>query len=385
MGEKKTKQKKLLFLVTEDWYFCSHRLPIARQALKSGFEVVVATHVQKHAEQITDEGFRLIPISMRRSGVTLFGELSALFDLIRLYRIEKPDIIHHVAMKPAIFGSIAALFSSATLIINAVNGLGTLFSSTSKKTILLRFIIKNSLRYLFNRPNSHLIVQNPDDYKSLANLAALTPYQISLIPGSGVDITHFSVLEAPKNKGIIALVSRMLQEKGVEDLVEAIRILRADGVDVSIVLAGKTDKDSATSIPEEQLHNWSKSGYIEWVGTAKDVRKIWAKASIAVLPSYYREGVPKALLEAAACGRPIITTDTPGCRDVVIHGQNGLLVPIKNPAALAQAIGKLLDDPQKRKTMGMSGRKRVETMFKEEIIVQQTMELYNKTTQNHEQ
>ncbi|MBF0445538.1 MAG: glycosyltransferase family 4 protein [Magnetococcales bacterium] len=381
MGEEKGRQKKLLFLVTEDWYFCSHRLPIARQALKSGFEVVVATHVQKHAKQITDEGFRLIPISMRRSGVTLVGELSALIDLISLYRKEKPDIIHHVAMKPAIFGSIAALFSSAKLIVNAVNGLGTLFSSTSKKTILLRFIIKNSLRFLFNRPKSHLIVQNPDDYKSLASLASLNPDQISLIPGSGVDIAHFSVLAAPKNGYVIALVSRMLQEKGVADLVEATRILRADGIDVSLILAGRTDEDSATSIPQAQLHEWSKCGYIKWVGTSNDVREIWAKASIAVLPSYYREGVPKALLEAAACGRPIITTDMPGCRDVVIHDQNGLLVPIKNPVALAQAIGKLLQEPQKRKTMGMAGRKRVERVFSEEIIVQQTIDLYNKASQ----
>ncbi|MBF0381998.1 MAG: glycosyltransferase family 4 protein [Magnetococcales bacterium] len=377
-----TGPKKLLFLVTEDWYFCSHRLPIARHALKCGFEVVVATHVQKHGEQINAEGFRLIPISMRRSGVTLFGELTSLIELIRLYRREKPDIIHHVAMKPAVFGSIAALFSTATLVVNAVNGLGTLFSSTDKKTAVLRFIIKNLLRFLFNRSNSHLIVQNPDDYKSLANIAALADKQISLIAGSGVDIAHFTVLPPPKNGNVVALVSRMLQEKGVEDLIEATNILRAEGLDVSLILAGRTDKDSATSIPEEQLYEWSKSEYIEWVGIAKDVRKIWAKASIAVLPSYYREGVPKALLEAAACGRPIITTDMPGCRDVVQQGKNGLLVPVKNPAILAQTIKKLLEDPNQRDNMATAGRKRVESMFSEEIIVKQTIDIYIKASKN---
>ena len=369
--------KKLLFLVTEDWVFCSHRLPTARAARKAGLQVVVATHVNKNGERIKREGFRLIPIRMRRSGHGLFGELLSLIELIHIYRAERPDIVHHVAIKPVVFGSLAALFLRPSLVVNAVNGFGTLFLSDSIKIKMMRFFVQHIFRFIFNQPGFCVIVQNPDDFSGLSEIASLEPERISLILGSGVDISHFTVLPEPLGVPVIALVSRMLTDKGVCEFVEAAKILRKKNINLRLVLVGPTDPDNATSIDESQLRQWSDSGVVEWWGERRDVREVWAEASIAVLPSY-REGLPKTLLEAAACGRPIITTNVPGCREVVRHEENGLLVPAKDSGALAQAIFRLIDDPKWGRRLGLAGRKRTEALYSEEIVVQKTLALYKR-------
>jgi glycosyltransferase involved in cell wall biosynthesis len=375
------RRPKLLFLVTEDWYFCSHRLPVARAARDAGFEVVVATRVREHGGQICDEGFGLRSIPWRRRGDGLLGAARAIAAIARLYRAERPDILHHVALKPVLFGSIArhlafARSRHAPTTVASVVGLGSGFTATTAAARLRRPPLGLALRLAIGGGRDRVVVQNPEDRTALVAMG-IAPTRIALIRGSGVDIGHFVPLPAPVGGTVtVALVSRMLRDKGVLEAAAAIRRLRARGLKIELLLAGRTDPDNPNSLTAEELRSLTAEPGIEWLGPVADVRTVWRRAAIAVLPSTYGEGVPKALLEAAACGRPLIAADVPGCREAVHAGETGLLVPPHDIDALAGAIAALADDPQRRALMGRAGRQLVERHFTDEIVARETLALY---------
>ena len=374
----------LLYLVTEDWYFWSHRLPIARAARAAGWEVLVATRVAEHGERIRREGLRLVPIGLRRRSLAPWREVAAIAELARLYRRERPDLVHHVAMKPVLYGSLAAALAGVPAVVNALAGMGYVFTSSGVKARLLRPLIRTAFRWLLDRPNSRLILQNPDDIAAMTGAAmtgatvagaAVAAERVALIRGSGVDIQIFRPREEPEGTPVAVMVSRMLWDKGVGELVEAARLLRRREVPLRVVLVGPPDPDNPASIPERQLRDWDAAGDVAWWGERSDIAEIWAKGQIAVLPSH-REGLPKSLLEAAACGRPMVAADVSGCREIVKDGVTGLLVPPGDAEGLADALERLARDPDLRRRLGAAARDLVEREFSEEAVVAQTLALY---------
>jgi glycosyltransferase involved in cell wall biosynthesis len=365
---------KLLYLVTEDWYFCSHRLPIARAARDAGYEVLVATRVDRHGDAIRREGFELLPLNLRRREMRPWRELGALAEIVRLYRRVRPHIVHHVAMKPVVYGSIAARLAGVPVVINALAGLGFVFASSTRRARILRPFLKLALRGLVAGGGCQAVVQNPDDEKLMQGIG-VSGERITVIRGSGVDPTAFRPMPEPSGDVVVTMVSRMLWDKGVGELVEAARQLR-DGVHrLRVQLVGPSDPENPAAIPEITLRNWEREGVVQWLGQRDDVAELWARSHIAVLPSY-REGLPKALLEAAACGRPMVATDVPGCREIVIDGETGLLVPARDSASLAQALARLAADAALRKHMGDAARRRVVDHFSQERVAAETLELY---------
>jgi len=367
---------KILFVVAEDWYFWSHRRPIAAAALQNGYDVFVATRVGDCGEKIIEAGFRLIPLRLNRSSYSLFHELRTVSELRRIYRREKPDIVHHIALKPILYGSMAALGDSRMRVINAFAGLGYLVSSPSFKAQVLKQVLWKMFRFLLNRPNSFLLLQNREDRDLLVTEVGVHPEKTTIIRGSGVDVNEFQAAAEAPGPPIVLLSSRMLWIKGISDFVDAAKVLRARGLDARFVLAGDTDPGSPGAIPREKLQEWQNAGPVEWWGHQQSMSRTLQQAAVVCLPSHGGEGVPKALIEAAASERAIIATDVPGCRDIVRHGTNGLLVPPKNPSALADAIAQLLNDAPLRVEMGRRGREIALNEFSEEKVIQQTLALY---------
>jgi glycosyltransferase involved in cell wall biosynthesis len=364
----------LLYLVTEDWYFWSHRLPIARAARDAGWAVLVATRVGSHGERIEQEGFRLIPIKMRRRSLAPWWEIATVAELIEIYRRERPDLVHHVAMKPVLYGSLAAALAGVPAVVHALAGMGYIFTSSGVKARLLRPLIRTAFRWLLDRSHSRLILQNPDDVAVMTK-ATVAPERVVLIRGSGVDTEAFAQSDELDGTPVAVMVSRMLWDKGVGELVEAARLLQRRGVPLRVVLVGSPDPENPASIPERQLWDWDASGDVAWWGERSDVANIWANCHIAVLPSY-REGLPKSLLEAAACGRPLVATDVSGCREVVRDGATGLLVPPRDARALADALERLARNRDLRRRMGAAARDLVTREMSEQVVVAQTVALY---------
>ena len=344
--------------------------------------MVVATRVRAHGEEIRDEGFALRPISWRRRGDGPLGAARAIRAISRLYRDERPDIVHHVALKPVLFGGIArrlALAHSADTpaLVDSVMGLGSGFSRATTAARLRRRPLGLALRLVAGgRGRGWIVVQNPEDRAALARLG-IDVGRVALIRGSGVDTGRFVPLPEPAGNPVtVALVSRMLRDKGVLDAAAAVRQLRAQGLAIELLLAGPTDPDNPNSLTPEVLRSLTAEPGIEWLGPIADVRAVWRRAAIAVLPSTYGEGVPKTLLEAAACGRPLVAADVPGCREVVRPGATGILVPPHDVEGLAEAIAALAGDPARRAALGRAGRELIECRFTDEIVARETLALY---------
>lgn len=366
---------RLLFLITEDWYFWSHRLDLARAAAQAGFDVSIASRVTAHGEGIQQEGFRLFPISLVRQSRNPFVEFAAVLELVRLYRRERPAIVHHVALKPILYGSLAAWISGVPVVVNAFAGLGYAFTDeTRRKSMAHRFLCR-ALTALLQLSKSVVIFQNKDDRELLLEEGVVEIQQTRIIPGSGVDTKRFDVRPSAEECPIVMLASRMLWDKGIGEFVEASRRLKQNGLAARYVLVGRSDEHNPAAIEPTQLRQWVEEGVVEWWEHRDEMSSTLASATIVVLPSY-REGLPKVLLEAAACGKPLIATDVPGCRDIVTHGVNGLLVPARDPVALAAAIDSLLCDASRRAAMGVAGREAVTRMFSVEKIAGQFVDLY---------
>jgi glycosyltransferase involved in cell wall biosynthesis len=370
-----TGQRKILFFVTEDWYFCSHRLPLGIAAREAGYQVAVLTRVQDHGARIEAAGLRLIPIKLARGGRNPLAEGLALWRLYRALRRERPDLLHNVALKPVLYGTLAARLAGVPRIVNALAGLGHIFADSGRARGL-RWAVQRAFRWLLNGNRSRVIVQNPDDLRLLMAVGALSAERAVLIRGSGVDLTEFRPGPEPEGTPVVALAARLLWDKGVGEFVEAARRLKAEGVAARFVLVGDADAENHSAIPIRQLEAWKDSGAVEWWGKRDDMPAVFAACHIVCLPSYYGEGVPKVLLEAAAAGKPIVTTDRPGCREAVRDGDNGLLVPAKDAGALAQALRTLLADPSLRARMGARGREIAESGFSVERVVAETLAVY---------
>jgi glycosyltransferase involved in cell wall biosynthesis len=366
---------KILFLVTEDWYFCSHRLPIACAARDAGFDVVVATRVNEQGDRIREKGLRLIPLDLKRGDKNVLAGLKAVAKLIRLYRSERPDIVHHVAMKPILYGSLAARIAHIPSTINAFAGMGYLFISSGLQARALRVFIVPAFRFILNIPRSRLIIQNPDDCRLLESLGIADRTRIVSIRGSGVDTDRFAPTPEPEGTPVVIMASRMLWDKGVGEFVGASRQLREREIPSRFVLVGQDDPENPSSIPPSRLREWHEQGLVEWWGHRDDMPEVFSRAHVVCLPSY-REGLPKVLLEAASSGRPLVATDVPGCREIVRHGVNGLLVPARDAGALAAAIQQLLENPALRLKMGARGREMAVQEFSVEKIIEETIKMY---------
>lgn len=365
---------RVLIVTTVDWFFLSHRLPIARAARESGYDVWVAAADTGKAESIVGEGLHFVSVPMWRKSVNPFRELLTLLSLIWLYVRVRPDLVHHVALKPIIHGSLAAAMTRRPAILNAITGLGFSFSE-GRGASLRRNLVRPLLRAVLHMHRSRSIFQNQEDLSTFVRMGLVPADQTILIRGSGVDCSRFTPSPPPLSSPIVMLASRMLWDKGVGDFVEAARLLQHRFRDVRFVLVGRYDPDNKAGIPLATLREWEKAKTVEWWGHVDDMPAILAQASIVVLPSYH-EGLPKILLEAAAMGKALITTDIPGCREVVRHGVNGLLVPPRDPSSLVLAIAKLLSREDLQREYGEAARRIAVEEFAEELVVAKTLHVY---------
>ncbi len=367
--------KKILYLVANDAYFLSHRLPVALAAKKQGYKIIVVAKDTGNQKEITKHGFQFIPLTkLERGGLNPFKDLSALQEMMAIYRRIQPDLVHHVAMKPVLYGSIAAWISKVPAVINALTGLGYLFISQSSKARIIRYFVMTVFKYLFSKKQFCLLLQNKDDLSFFK--ARMPKAKVEIIRGSGVDINHFKPLETKEMPTIkIALVARMLWDKGIQEAIDAMQILKQKNIKADLYLYGDPDPENPKSISERQLKRWEKEGLCKWTPHTKDVAKVYQESDIALLPSY-REGLPKSLLEAAACGLPIVTTDVPGCREVVENDVNGFLVPLKDHKIMADRLEILINFKPLRNKMGAISRQKSEQEFSTTIITKQTVGLY---------
>ena len=368
---------RIVYVITEDWVFWSHRLSLARAARDAGFEVVVATRVHNHKELIEQEGFRLIPVRLARGSTSIVSEFLTVLELINIYRQERPDIVHQVAIKPVLYGTWAAKIVGVPIVVNLLTGLTEKFHARRWKSLILGKLVDLGYRLAFWRMNQVTIFQNVTDMKKFLESGIVKKSNVELIRGSGVDTSRFVDSPEPDAAPVVVLASRMLWEKGVGEFVEAAKQLRTEGIKCRMVLVGGTDSESPGSVPEATLKSWQTEGIVEWWGHRDDMPDVYAQAHIVCLPSYH-EGAPKVLLEAASCGRAIVTTNVSGCKEIVRHNENGLLVPLKDPAALASALKVLIQNSDLRKQMGKRGREIVLEEFSDEIVVGQTMALYQR-------
>ncbi len=371
------RRPRLLFLVTEDWSFVSHRLQLAEAAQRVGYEVHVATRVDREAERIRDAGLILHPLALQRSVFSPLGHLRAVREVMRVYREVRPDLVHHVALRPVVYGGLAARRVGIARGVNAIAGLGFAFTERCWRAALLRRLVLAALRRLLRQDGWITLFQNPNDRDFLVQRCGLKSSRVSLIRGAGVDTDSFAPLPEPREGPVtVAVASRMVRFKGIADLVAASERLQQRGVAHRLLLAGTPDGTNPASITEEEMAEWDRQPQIEWRGHVGDVRDLWAEAHIAALASHGGEGLPKTLLEAAACGRPIVATDVPGTREVVRHEDNGLLVPPRSPEQLAAALERLIADGDLRRRFGKAGRRLVEQDLSLDTVTERTLGLY---------
>jgi glycosyltransferase involved in cell wall biosynthesis len=364
---------RLLYVVTEDWAFLSHRLPMARAAREAGFEVHVATRVGDGAVAIEAERFILHPIPFTRGSLSPFAMISTIAALRRVDHEVRPALTHHVALQACVLGMLATLDRAAACI-SAFIGLGYLFTSDSRKARVVRSLVGLLLRFLVNRKKCIALVQNPDDLAALLSLG-IAKSRIALIAGSGVDTDRFAPMPEPGGAPTFGFVGRLLDDKGILTLIAAHQLLRTRMPNAQLLIAGTPDPANPASVTEAEARSWNEENGITWLGHVNDIAGFWARTHVAVLPSR-REGLPLSLLEAAACGRAMIASDVPGCREVVVHEQTGLLFPVDDVPALADAMERLAADPQLRACCATAARTRVVERFAAEIIGQQVVELY---------
>lgn len=363
---------KVILFANTDWYLYNFRLPLAHAIRAQGNEVVLLSPPGNYVKRIEDAGFHWKEFSIERSSTNFIKEGLSLLRLRKLYMRERPDLVHHFTIKPVIYGSIAAGLAGIPVIVNSITGLGTVFAGRHK---ILKILISNLYRIVLRW--TWVIFQNPDDQSVFLENKWVNAARVALIRSSGVDTKQFSPSPEPKGIPVVILPARLLWDKGVGEFVEAAQILKKRGVDARFVLVGSTDTGNPSTVPFETLKKWQEKNLIECWGWQENMVETYHQATLVCLPSYYKEGVPKTLVEAAACGCAIITTNTPGCREIVRHGENGLLVPARDPLALADALQSLIADPSMRRKMGKAGRKIAVQEFDVRNVVRATLEWYD--------
>jgi glycosyltransferase involved in cell wall biosynthesis len=373
--------KKILFVVNAPEFFLSHRLPLAVAAHAGGYEVHVATALGSDVEAIQARGFKHHVVPFVRCGQNPLQELRTFLQLYHLFRSLRPSLVHLITIKPVLYGGVAARLAGIGAVVAAVSGLGTVFLANSTIARLRRWLVTRMYSVAFKQNRLAVIFQNPDDRDILLSLGALQKSEARIIRGSGVALVDYPYLPEPEGKPVVVMASRLLRDKGVFEFVESARLLQQRGVNVEMRLIGSPDPGNPTSIAQLDLERWSQEGVVQLLGFRKDIAAQYAVANIVCLPSY-REGLPKSLVEAAACGRAVVTTNVPGCRDSIMPDVTGVLVPAKNSDALADAIQKLIEYPELRQQMGAAGRKLAEEEFAIEKIVEQHMSIYTELLGN---
>ena len=375
------KNKKLLYLITEDWFFCSHFLERALAAKNLGYEVIVCSKENKDKKKIQEYGIKFQEIKFNRKNINPFYELIVLIKIINIYRQFSPDIVHHVAFKPIIYGSIAARINNIRSVLNAPVGMGFVFISDSIKAKFLRpiikFLLKNLLSSGADNKKNKVVFENQDDLNYFVKIGAVDYKDTFLIRGAGVYVDKDFINYKRNNKiPVVALVGRMVKDKGIFEFVDAVKLMKKNNVKAKFLLIGGVDNFYSSSISLKFLKKWHYEKIVDWLGYISNVDEILEKIDILCLPSY-REGLPKALIEGAAKGLPIVTTNTVGCKDVVEDGINGFLVPVKNSVELAKAISILIKDEDLRYKMGCESYKIASSKFASSIIIEQTMAIYD--------
>jgi glycosyltransferase involved in cell wall biosynthesis len=351
-------------------------MDLARAARDSGYDVIVATQVSDHADEIRREGFKLVPIQLSRRNRDPIADMADIFELVGIYRGEKPDIVHHVGMKPIVYGSWAARSLRQVAVVNSFAGLGYVFTGTKRSTRIVRgavIMLLKSAREGSSRRKA--IFQNNDDFEVLRSCGLVTTGDATIVPGSGVAEEKFVPTPEAPGDPVVLLAGRVLGDKGVGEFAEAAVYIKSRGIKARFVLAGRQDPANPSSISEVQLRKWQAEGIVEWWGQRNDMPAVLAQSHIVALPSY-REGFPKILLEAGASGRPVVATDVPGCREIVRDGENGFLVPVRDSKALAEALIKLIEDRELRTRMGARGREIVLGGLTSSHIVPRILSVY---------
>jgi glycosyltransferase involved in cell wall biosynthesis len=371
--------KKILIVVNKLAYFISHRLPIAVAAQKAGYTVHVAygDSVKKGECDSVLRDFELHFVPMERGGTNPLADLCSGFLLWCLFRRLQPDLVHLVTIKPILYGGIAARLARVPAIVSAMAGLGFVFvERAGLKTAGLRSVVKPLFRWALGHPHQRLIFQNPDDRDRVLDITRVCSEQTQLIRGSGIDLAAGPFLPEPDGQPIVVMASRLLRDKGVLEFVTAARWLRERDVSARFWLIGDIDSANPNSVTPQDLAAWQGEGVVECLGHRLDVPSMYAQAHIVTLPSYYGEGLPKSLIEAAACGRAVVTTDMPGCRDAIEPDVSGLLVPARDVVALADALERLIRDTALRQAMGKAGRALAESEFGIEKVVAAHLQIY---------
>lgn len=365
---------RVLFVVNTDWFFLSHRRTIAQALSEAGYDVIVATPDTGRACEIRQIGFKHETLKMKRWGINPFAELMVILRLLKLYRKFRPSVVHHSTPKVIFAGSIAARLDRRVQAINLVSGFGSGMSSRSR---LVRPLVNMAFKLALRCPRSIAVFQNPDDLEESVQKGFVRDESCTfLIRGSGVDIRKFRPEPEPMGIPVVLFASRMLIDKGVPEVIRAARSIKAKGYKARFVLVGEPDDGAERCVTTEELQELNDTGVIEWLGRRSDMPRLISQSAVVVLPTRYKEGLPKVLLEATASARPIVTTAVPGCREVVRDGVNGFLVPPGDQDAFEQAIMRLLDDPTLRASMGMAGRQIAENEFSDDMVVSRNLSMF---------
>ena len=372
--------KKVALFANTDWYLYNFRLSLARRLRNEGYEVLLISPPGDYSARLIADGFRWLPLAMDRRSLNPLSEIGVIARLVDILRRERPQLLHSFTIKSVVYGSLAARLVGRIARVNAVAGLGHVFTIDNARNRLLRPAVQALLRLALTGEDVRLVVQNEDDQRQFIDLGLATERLVRLIKGSGVDIERFK--PAPRvARGRLRpsalLASRLLWGKGIGDYVEAARRLRAEGLEVDFLLAGRPDPGNPDAVPLATVQAWHAEGVVKWLDHVDDMAGLLNQIDVFVLPSGYGEGVPKSLLEAAACERALITTDTPGCREVVIDGDTGLLIPVGDPNVLAQAVRRLVGDPEFASRLGSAARRRVGAEFDDAIVRQATLSVYD--------
>ena len=364
---------KVILFANTDWYLYNFRLNLAQALQSKSAEVVLLSPPGPYVVQLQTAGFRWIPVQMSGKGMNPFEELMTLRTLDKIYQNEKPDIVHHFTIKCVLYGSMAARWSKIRAVVNAVPGLGYVFNAVGWRGVLMRMLAR--LLYRFALRDTQVIFQNKEDRETFIRLRLIKAESTNIIPGSGVNLNKFTPEPEPLGPPVVMFAARMLWDKGINEFVQAARILKTEGVQARFVLVGDTYKDNPSAVSPQQLAEWTSEGIVEWWGWHDDMERILPQSSIVCLPTYH-EGVPRVLTEAAASGRAIVSTNIAGCQEIVFEGINGLMVPPRNSVLLADALRTLVNDPNLRSKMGHEGRKIAENHFSDEIVTRKTLDVY---------
>lgn len=367
--------RTLMFVVNVDWFFLSHRLPIALEAQRQGYQVHIATGLTDKLDELQRHGLVVHPLALDRSSAGLGNAWRTMVELWRVFRAVRPDVVHLVTIKPVLLGGLVARLAGVPAVVAAVSGLGFVFMARGAKAAVRRWLVGGLYRVALGHRNLKVIFQNADDLRSLAKVAHLPAAKVAMIRGSGVDLARYAHVPLPGGVPVVVLAARLLADKGVLEFVQAARLLKQRGCNARFVLVGTVDSANPTSFTDAEVSAWVHDGVVEWWGHRADMPQVLAAAHLVVLPSY-REGLPKVLIEAAACGRAVVTTDVPGCRDAIDPGVTGILVPVRDAVALADAMDALVNDPVRCQVMGDAGRALAETAFDIRQVVAAHLHIY---------